>query len=167
MFFHFLRLMLFATVMIDVLAKKIKNKIGTISALSAGIALLSANLVWFEYRRFLIPLAERTRGRISDIAIAIFFNAIGTALTFVSLAVILKHGGRIVFGSGEKNAYFATLERLRGALPVMLKKMTCIVSNFTLVLWTERNSFFAKKRPNCCVYSDGSSIVLTYSRILI
>ena len=38
MFFHFLRLMLFATVMIDVLAKKIKNKIGTISALSAGIA---------------------------------------------------------------------------------------------------------------------------------
>ena len=167
MFFHFLRLMLFATVMIDVLAKKIKNKIDTISALSAGIALLSANLVWLEYRRFLIPVAERAIGSISHRAIAIFINVAGTALTFISLAVLLKQGGRIVFGSGEKNAYLATLERLRGALPVMLKKMMCFISNFTLVLWTESYAFLNKKRPACRVCADGSTIVFTYSRILI
>ena len=167
MFFHFLRLTVVAAMLIGTFAKKIKNKISIISAFSAGISLLSANLVWFEYRRFLIPAIERIIGSIPDKAITLCINAVGTVLTFVSLAVILKQGGRIVFGNFERDSYFATLDRLRGALPLALKKMLCFVSNFTLVLWTERHSFLAKKRPPCCACSNGNAIVFTYSRILI
>ena len=167
MFFHFLRLTVVATLLVGTFAKKIKDKICIISAFSAGIALLSANLVWHEYRRFLIPAVERTLGSIPDRAIAILLNVSGDVLTFVSLAVLLKLGGRIVLGNCERNSYFAAIDRLRGALPLMLKKMLCIISNFTLVLWTESHSILAKKRLPACASSDGNAIIFTYSRILI
>ncbi len=166
MFWHFFRLVIFSLIFVVIFSRRIKNKISVISTLSITIAMIAANLVWFEYRRFLLPHIENVIGRIPDKAIAVFFNAIGTAATFVFLILLLKALGKIVYGSYEKNAYSAVLERLRGALPVVLERVADIISNAEIID-VIRDLLAPRKRCESLKKQTGSAIVFKFSRILI
>ena len=166
MLLHFLRIIAFVAAIFVSFSKKTKNKIGIISAISIGVAVISANIVWFEYRRILLPIIGVFLGRIPYNAIELFINAVGTALTFVISAFLLRLLGKTIYGSYDKNTYCVAIERLRGALPLFFKKALFVASNFVLISRSKIWSLVAK-RPTAVIHPYGSAMVFTFNRILI